>query len=226
MPCVIASPGWSGSLARRQPNLFTSDEYPPGFRIRFDFIDAAEERGLVHVIEELEFSSVEMRGGVAKRRTVHYGRTYAYGARTTGPGVEIPSFLLPLRARVAAWAGLEPEAFGEALITEYPAGAGIGWHRDAPMFGDIIAGVSLGSGCRMKFRPYISPKDLVGPARPPRRATHEVILPERSGYLIADAARRDFEHSIPETSGLRYSITFRTLRSPVGVRSPEGLRRG
>jgi alkylated DNA repair protein (DNA oxidative demethylase) len=205
-------------LAHPQPNLFASDDRPPGFQLRLGFIDALEERLLLDTIGRLEFSKVEMRGGVAKRRTVHYGWTYAYGTRATERGIEIPGFLLPLRARAAAWAGIENDAFGEALITEYPAGAGIGWHRDAPMFGDIIAGVSLGAGCRMKFRPYISPKELVGVARPPRRATHEVELPERSAYLIADIARRDFEHSIPETNGLRYSITFRTIRSPNGLR--------
>ena len=204
-----------------QPSLFSSDAYPPGFHFRAEFLDEAEERALVDAIGRLEFSKVEMRGGVAKRRTVHYGWTYAYGARTSEPGAEIPGFLLPLRARAAAWAGVEPEAFAEALVTEYPAGAGIGWHRDAPMFGDIIAGVSLVSGCWMKFRPYVSPKDLRG--HPPRRTTHEAELPARSAYLITGVARREYEHSIPETTGLRYSITFRTLRGP-GVRSPKGLR--
>jgi DNA oxidative demethylase len=194
-----------------QPSLFGSELHPPGFNLRHEFVDEDEARTLVEAISRLEFSKVEMRGGVAKRRTVHYGWTYAYGARSTEPGVEIPAFLLPLRARAAAWAGIEPDAFAEALVTEYPAGAGIGWHRDAPMFGDIIAGVSLVSGCRMKFRPYVSPKDL--PGRGPRRTTHEAELPERSAYLITGASRREFEHSIAETRGFRYSITFRTLRS-------------
>jgi alkylated DNA repair dioxygenase AlkB len=210
-------------LARPQPNLFASDDCPPGFHFRREFIDAAEEHALIEAIGRLEFSKVEMRGGVAKRRTVHYGWTYAYGARATEPGIGIPEFLLPIRRRAAAWAGIDVDAFGEALITEYPAGAGIGWHRDAPMFGDVIAGVSLVSGCTMKFRPYVSPKDLLpasaerssgGHARTPRRTTHEVELPERSAYLITDVARRDFEHSIAATRGLRYSITFRTIRSP------------
>ncbi len=212
-------------MARRQPSLFASDAGPAGFQLRHEFIDPLEEQALVAAIQQLEFSRVEMRGGVAKRRTVHYGWTYAYGPRATEPGVAIPEFLLPLRGRAAGWAGLEPEAFGEALITEYPAGAGIGWHRDAPMFGDVIAGVSLQSACRMKFRPYISPKDLVGPARTPRRATHDVELPARSAYLIAGVARRDFEHSIPETHGMRYSITFRTIRSVEGLRHTKQLRR-
>jgi alkylated DNA repair dioxygenase AlkB len=35
----------------------------------------------------------------------------------------------------------------EVLVTEYVPGAGIGWHRDAPMFG-IEIGVSLLGGCR------------------------------------------------------------------------------
>jgi alkylated DNA repair protein (DNA oxidative demethylase) len=198
-------------LPAPQPSLFSSETHPSGFHLRHDFVDAGEERALVDAIGGLEFSSVEMRGGVAKRRTVHYGWTYAYTARSSEPGTNIPAFLLSLRARAAAWAEIAPDAFAEALITEYPAGAGIGWHRDAPMFGDIIAGVSLVSGCRMKFRPYVSPKDLRG--HPPRRTTHEAELPARSAYLITGVARREFEHSIPETKGLRYSITFRTIRS-------------
>ena len=203
----------------RQPSLFSSDAHPPGFHVRLQFIDEAEERALVDAIGRLEFSKVEMRGAVAKRRTVHYGWTYAYEARTSEPGTAIPAFLLPLRARAADWAEIDPEGFAEALVTEYPAGAGIGWHRDAPMFGDIIAGISLVSGCRMKFRPYVSPKDLRG--HPPRRTTHEAALPPRSAYLITGVARREFEHSIPQTDGLRYSITFRTLRSPKGLRHRE-----
>jgi alkylated DNA repair dioxygenase AlkB len=79
------------------------------------------------------------------------------------------------------------------------------------MFGDVIAGVSLLSACTMKFRPYVSPRDLA-PGRAPRRATHQIELAARSGYLITGAARREFEHSIPATTALRYSITFRTLR--------------
>ena len=193
-----------------QPSLFSSDDVPPGFLVQQDFIDAKEETELVRAIEQLEFARVEMRGVVARRRTAHFGWTYGYEARRSEPGAPIPPFLLPLRGRAATWAGIEPAAFGEALVTEYPAGAGIGWHRDAPMFGDIIAGVSLLSACRMKFRPYVSPKDV----RPGqlRRTSHQVLLAERSGYLITGVARRDFEHSIPETTSLRYSITFRTLR--------------
>jgi DNA oxidative demethylase len=204
----------------RQPTLFNSeDEAPPGFQYRGDLITVEDERALVREIEALEFSRVEMRGVVARRRTAHFGVTYGYERRTSEPGSPIPGFLLPLRERIAEWAGIETGDLAEALVTEYPAGAGIGWHRDAPMFGDVIGGVSLLSACRMKFRPYVSPskvRDL--PA--PRRTTHEIELTPRSGYLITGVARREFEHSITHTDAARYSITFRTLRSPLRYGRP------
>jgi alkylated DNA repair dioxygenase AlkB len=186
---------------------------PAGFLYRPDFISHEEERELDAVIERLEFSSVEMRGVVARRRTVHYGWNYGYYTRRTEPGTPLPGFLLPLRARAAGWAAIQEAAFVEALITEYPAGATIGWHRDAPMFGDVIAGISLLSPSRMKFRPYVSPGD-VRPGTPTRKTTHEIELAPRSAYLMTGSARRDFEHSIPAVGSLRYSITFRTLRHP------------
>ena len=193
----------------RPPSLF-APEAPEGFQYREDFLSPAEERELLDVIDSLEFSQVVMRGAVARRRTIHFGWTYGYYSRRTEPGPPLPPYLIPLRARVAVWAGIDPEQFVEALCTEYPPGATIGWHRDASMFGDVVAGLSLGSPCRMKFRPYLSPSEVS--VEGPRRTTHEVTLAPRSAYLLAEAARSTFEHSIPPVTDLRYSITFRTLR--------------
>jgi alkylated DNA repair dioxygenase AlkB len=180
---------------------------PEGFFYRLDFLDGDEDRALSAAVDAVDFDNFAMRGVVARRRVKFYGA--AYDDRPASP---LPDFLLPLRAKLAHWAGVTPEAFVMALINQYPRGATIGWHRDAPQYG-ITAGVSLLSSCRMKMRPYLSPKDLAGPAhRTPRKTTHEIDLEPRSAYLITGLARDGYEHSIPPTAALRYSITFRTLR--------------
>jgi alkylated DNA repair dioxygenase AlkB len=165
---------------------------PDGLLYHADFVTREVERALVARFATLDFASVEMRGVVARRRVVHYGWSYGYYSRRTEPGPPLPEYLLPLRSRAGAWAGVEPEEFVEALLTEYSPGAAIGWHRDAPMFGDAIAGISLLAAARMKFRPCVSPADATA-GHPPRRTTHQVELAPRSAYLIAGAARRDFE---------------------------------
>jgi alkylated DNA repair dioxygenase AlkB len=186
-------------------SLFSPD-LPSGFEYREDFIDAAEEARLLDEIARVEFSAFEMHGVAARRRVAFFGQSYDAGSAETPP---IPSFLSPLRTKLAAWAGVPDEAFAMALINDYPPGAPIGWHRDAQQY-DRIAGLSLLSACRMKLRPYLSPNAPRPGGR--RTATHEIELARRSAYLIAGAARSEFEHHIPAVGAQRYSITFRTLR--------------
>ena len=193
------------------PALF-APAVPDGFDYRENFISPAEERALLDTIEPLPFSQVVMRGAVAKRRTAHFGWTYGYYARRSEPGPRLPGFLLPVRERLADRAGIPAELFVEALITEYPPDATIGWHRDALVFGDVVAGLSLRTSCRMKFRPYVSPSAAKDADGPRRTTTHEIELAPRSAYLMTGAARKGFEHSIPAVTATRYSITFRTLR--------------
>jgi alkylated DNA repair dioxygenase AlkB len=99
-----------------------------------------------------------------------------------------------------------------ALINEYRPGAPIGWHRDAPQY-EMVAGISLLSSCRMKFRPYVRPGARASLQGRRRTATHELRLERRSAYLMAGDARNAYEHHIPAVDMLRYSITFRTLRA-------------
>ena len=184
-----------------EPNL------PDGFCYRADFLTVAEQHALAAAIGEVSFDTFALRGVVARRRVKFYGAAY-----DDRPSLPMPDFLLRLREKFAAWAAVPGKAFVMALINEYTRGATIGWHRDAPQYG-ITAGVSLLSSCRMKLRPYVSPKDLAGrDRRTLRKTTHEIELEPRSGYLITGLARDGYEHSIPPTAALRYSITFRTLR--------------
>jgi alkylated DNA repair dioxygenase AlkB len=196
-------------------SLFTPDT-PHGFQHRDDFISAAEEAALLEDIRRVEFANFELRGVIAKRRVAFFGATYDLGATSDEPNAAppIPDFLRPLMTRVAAWAGIEPDAFAMALINEYRAGSPIGWHRDAPQYA-IVAGVSLLSPCRMRFRPYVSP-GATKPSSGRRAATHEILLTPRSAYLMMGESRSAYEHSIPPVAELRYSITFRTLRAGRG----------
>ena len=188
-------------------SLFEAD-VPSGFHYREHFITVDEETRLAsEIAAAVEFSTFEMRGVVARRRVAFFGKSYDAGNASTPP---IPAFVLPLGDRLAAWAAVDPREFAMALINEYPPGAPIGWHRDAPQY-DIVAGVSLLSSCRMKFRPYVRPGKRSG-GGPRRITTHEIQLERRSAYLMTGVARSGFEHHIPEVSTLRYSITFRTLR--------------
>ena len=167
-----------------------------------DFVGPEEEASLVRRFQEMEFGEVRMHGQPAKRSVLHFGWDYAYDARRLTAGEPLPHWLEPLRDRCAQLAELQPERFEQALVTRYPAGAGIGWHRDAPMFGSRIAGVSLGSACRMRFRRQAKAG----------QETFDLQLSPLSVYLLSGSARWSWQHSIPAAPGLRYSITFRTLR--------------
>jgi alkylated DNA repair dioxygenase AlkB len=185
--------------------LFDAD-VPSGFHYDRAFISGEEEAALADAISSIAFANFEMRGVVARRRVAFFGQTYDKGGGASPP---LPEFLFPLRDRLATWARIEPAQFAMALINEYAPGAPIGWHRDAPQY-DIVAGVSLLSECRMTFRPYLPP----GEASPQRRsATHAITLERRSAYLMTGEARSRYEHHIPAVSSLRYSITFRTVRT-------------
>ena len=144
-----------------------------------------------------------MHGRTAKRTVRHFGYDYDYEAWKVRPAEPLPSGLASLRERCAEVAGLEPDELAQTLVSRYPPGAGIGWHRDAPMFGPKVVGVSLLSPCRMRFQRR----------RADVRFLYELGLAPRSIYVLAGKARSAWQHSIPATKGLRYSITFRTLRN-------------
>jgi alkylated DNA repair dioxygenase AlkB len=160
-----------------------------------------DERALLDAIRELPFREAEYRGYTAKRRIVSYGAGYDFDANELRPAPAMPDFLHPLRSKVAERIGMPPEHVTHALVTEYRPGTQLGWHRDVPDFA-LVVGISLGTRCRMRFRPY-----------PPRTGQRVFVLElePRSMYVLAGAARWKWQHGIAPTPGLRYSITFRTL---------------
>jgi DNA oxidative demethylase len=176
-----------------------SREKPEGLVYEPDFLSAGEERVLLGELERLDYREIRMRGQTARRTTRHFGYDYDYQGANVGPADPLPGWLLPLRDRCGELAGVPPAQLEEALITRYPAGAGIGWHRDAPKFGPEVIGVSLLSSCRMRFQR----------GKGDERRVHDLELEPRSAYVLSGDSRHEWQHSIPATEDLRYSITFR-----------------
>jgi alkylated DNA repair dioxygenase AlkB len=189
-----------------QADLFAAaSTYPAGLLYRDEFIDRDEEARLLAHARTLPIAEARYRQYTAKRRTASFGFGYDFTSNRLQPAPPIPAFLLPLRERVAKLTGIPAESFVQGLVTEYRPGTPIGWHRDVPPFG-TVAGISLASACRMRFRPY-------PPSRSTARAGFVLALAPRSVYVLADAIRWEWQHSIPDVPALRWSITFRTLRA-------------
>jgi len=182
-----------------------NDLFPPsapnGLSWREDFVSRDEEASLIEAIDAARLAPFRFQGWVGKRLTASFGWHYDFDRASFGPTEPLPDFLLPLRTRAAAFAGLEPEALVQALLIRYDPGAGIGWHRDRPVF-DHVAGISLGAPAMMRFR------------RRTGRGFERRSLPlaPRSAYHLAGEARHGWEHSIAPIDRTRWSITFRSLR--------------
>jgi alkylated DNA repair dioxygenase AlkB len=184
----------------------SEEERPQGLVYVPEFLSEEEGRALLERMGGVAFAEIRMHGQVARRRTAHFGWVYGYESWQLEPGPPVPDFLLPLRARCAELMGEPPERLVEALVSEYLPGATIGWHRDAPMFGPKVVGVSLGSACRMRFQR----------GKGEERRTYALELAPRSAYLLGGESRGLWQHSIPAVKEARYSITFRTLREKAG----------
>ena len=190
------------SALSQQPDLLATEQLlPAGFGYRENVISPSEEQAMVERFAALPFKPFEFHGYLGKRRVAVVRMALRLwrgeAARQRGRSRR---FLLPLRDRAAAFAGVAADSLQQILVTEYAPGAGIGWHRDRPMFEDVIA-ISFLSPCLLRFRR----KHAAGW----NRASHEVNA--RSAYLLRGPARREWQHSVPPVDRLRYSVTFRNF---------------
>jgi alkylated DNA repair dioxygenase AlkB len=173
---------------------------PEGLRYQPALISSTEETKLVEHVRELPFREFEFHGYLGKRRVVSFGWKYDFGSQRLQKAEEIPDYLVSLRALAALFANLEPEAFAQVLVTEYAEGAGIGWHRDKAVFGQVV-GISLLAPCTLRFRRKVRDNW--------ERANLQAE--PRSAYHLSGPARSEWEHSISRVDALRYSITFRSM---------------
>ena len=190
------------------PTLFdASAQVPDGFLYRKNFISAAEEQELIEEIQKVQLEPFKYYQFTGKRRTASFGWQYEFGASEITAAPEMPPFLLPLRVRAGKVFNIDPNSLVQTSIIEYSTGSPIGWHRDIPQFG-VVVGISLGAACRMKFRKY----SRVRSKKVDRNEVLSIELQPRSIYLMSEAARESWQHSIPPVKQLRYAIMMRTLR--------------
>ena len=189
-------------VAQEQDSLPGLRDLPEGFQYRPDFIDPETEQSLIGELQKLDFSPFQFHGFEGKRRVVSFGWRYDFNGGGLQKTNEFPSFLLPIRDAAAAAFGLEGSSLEQALLNEYGRGASIGWHKDRPVFGDVV-GISLLSPCTFRFRRKAGTK----------WERRSVRAEPRSAYLLRGPSRHEWEHSIPAVAEQRYSITFRCLRN-------------
>ena len=181
-----------------------------GFKYLSKLITKAHEHTLVSRIANLPFREFEFHGYLGKRRVVSFGWRYDYsGGGKLQKAPAVPDFLLELRELAASSAHVEPELFQQVLVTEYTAGAGIGWHRDKAVFGEVV-GVSLLAPCILRFRRKLNANTKDEKTKWERV---NVDVEPRSAYLLSGPARSTWEHSISRVDELRYAITFRNLKN-------------
>ncbi len=172
----------------------------PGLDYHPDFIEPADERALIGHLQAMDLSPFRFHGWTGKRKTYTFGWRYDFGDSSFAPAEPFPDWLQPLSDRAAAFAQIEPDEIVHALLARYDPGAGIGWHRDRPVF-DTVIGVSLGAPAVLRFRQRTD------------TGFRRVQLPvePRSAYALTGDARHEWEHRVTPGEALRFSITFRTL---------------
>ena len=183
-----------GDFETRMPAM------PAGFRYQENILSEEEEASLVASLDTLQLKPFAFHGHLGNRRVTSFGLGYDYARRLVEPADELPVFLTGLRTKAAAFAGRLIEEFQQAGVNQYPPGAGIGWHKDKPQFG-VIVGISLLAPATLRLR-RASGKSWI-------RRSHE--LKPRSIYLLDGEARKEWEHSVPPVSSLRYALMFRTV---------------
>ena len=172
----------------------------PGFAYAGDFLSPDEERVLIAHIDAQALLPFRFQGWLGKRLTHSFGWRYDFDNGAFAAADPIPDWLLPIKARAAAFAGLTDDDLVQTLLIRYDPGAGIGWHRDRPVFEHVV-GISLGVPATLRFRQR----------RNSAFSRASAPLAPRSIYHLSGEARHEWEHSIAEMEVARWSITFRSL---------------
>lgn len=184
-----------------QYTLFAEPAAVPGFTLVEDVVGSTQEQLLERLIDDAPLTPFQFGPWEGKRVTANYGSAYDYQRARPVAAPSLPVWLTSLRAEVVPRFGRDPAQFVQALLTRYDPGAGIGWHRDRPQYGEVV-GLSLSAPAVLRLR-----RRVPGGGFERRR----MELPRRSAYVLSGAVRSEWEHSIAPMEVTRRSVTFRTM---------------
>jgi alkylated DNA repair protein (DNA oxidative demethylase) len=173
---------------------------PEGFVSVANFLSAEEQATLLRELRALRYQHDTFRGQRLKRGYAQFGYAYVSTGRKVETTAAMPEFLRAVidKARPHCPGGA---GFNQCIVTHYPAGSGIGWHTDAPRFGECVVGVSLGAEARLQFRPNGA-----------KGASYEVRAAPGSMYLMRGPVRWSHQHQVVSVKSERFSLTFRHVR--------------
>lgn len=170
---------------------------PEGLSYIGDFLTLDEQATLLRNLQQLDYEHDIFRGQRLKRGYAQFGYAYVSTGRKLERTLEMPPFLTSTIERaVTHFPGCDQ--FNQCIVTHYPANSGIGWHTDAPRFGECIVGVSLGGAARFQFRPNGT-----------EEVSYEIKAAPGSMYLMRGSARWEHQHQVVPVKAERYSLTFR-----------------
>jgi ribA/ribD-fused uncharacterized protein len=188
------------------PSTETNTPNIPGLKYFAEYLDDAEEAGLLQAID------AEPWRNDLKRRVQHYGWRYDYKAHTIDPSAylgPLPTWTKPLVERLIGEGHMS--APDQLIVNEYAPGQGISAHVDCPeCFGTVICSMSLGSSCVMEL------SSVDG------RRQESLLLERRSLLALGSDSRKHWRHEIPRRKAGRWdgcliprsrrvSLTFRTV---------------
>jgi alkylated DNA repair dioxygenase AlkB len=184
---------------------------PDNFVYVADSLTPEEQTSLLRDLRALDYQHDTFRGQRLKRGNAQFGYAYVSTGRKLEAATGFPDFLRPIMsgARALCPDGTE---FNQCIVTRYPPGSGIGWHTDAPRFGDSIVGVSLGGAARLQFR-----------RKGADDVSYEVLAESGSMYLMRGPSRWEYQHQVVPVKSERYSLTFRHVTEEI-PRRPERSR--
>ena len=174
----------------------------PGLRYVPGYLESDRQENLLAAIDSQPWHDV---GG--QRRIQFYG----YWSEVAKGGLyragDLPRWAIEIAGRLED-DDLMPYLADQLIITEYQPGQGVRPHIDAPVFADVIVGITLGSTCIMEL------------TQEDRR--EQVLLEPGSALVLSGDARDRWTHAIPSRMAdvwmdrtldrsRRVSLTFRRV---------------